>query len=292
MKVLITGAGGQAASELQKTAPKNMELICLERRQLDITDQVAVTAALNTARPELVINAAAYTAVDQAETEPETAHAVNADGAGQLARAASAAGARFFHISTDFVFAGDQSFPYRETAPPAPLGVYGQSKLAGEKAARDATKDTALIVRTGWLYAAHGKNFVKTMLRLQTERPCLNVVCDQVGTPTWARTLAETLWAAASRPELRGVYHLSDAGVASWYDFAVAIQEEGLRLGLLETAVPITPVTSSAYPTPARRPAYSVLDKTAAWRDLGISGRHWRTCLREMLEELKTCAPC
>jgi dTDP-4-dehydrorhamnose reductase len=264
-----------------------MELICLERRQLDITDRDAVSAAVRAAQPDLIINAAAYTAVDRAESEPELARAVNADGAGHLARAAAAVGARLFHLSTDFVFAGDQTTPYRETDPPAPLNIYGQSKLAGEHAVLAVQPQNALIVRTGWLYAAQGQNFVKTMLRLLRERPRLEVVWDQVGTPTWARTLATALWAAAGRPELQGIYHWSDAGVASWYDFAVAIQEEGLRLGLLDQTIPIHPISSAAYPTPARRPAFSVLDKSSAWRDFGLAGRHWRVCLRQMLEELK-----
>ena len=292
MKVLITGAGGQAGSELRQTAPAGMDLICLQRRQLDITDKQAVNKAVAAARPDLIINAAAYTAGDRAESEPGPAHAINADGAGHLARAAIAAGARFFHLSTDFVFAGDQASPYRETDPPGPLSVYGQSKLAGEEQVRAATQDQALIIRTGWLYAAQGRNFVNTILRLLAEKSSLGVVCDQIGTPTWARTLAQTLWAAATRPELQGIYHLSDAGVASWYDFAVAIQEEGLRLGLLAKTIPINPINSSAYPTPARRPAFSVLDKTSTWRDFGLHGRHWRICLREMMEELKPCAAC
>jgi dTDP-4-dehydrorhamnose reductase len=287
MKVLITGAGGQAGRELQQTAPAGLELICLARQQLDITDRQAVSAVMQAIRPDLVINGAAYTAVDTAETEPERANAVNGAGAANLARAAVDVGARFFHLSTDFVFDGQKSSPYLESDPTGPLGVYGRSKLAGEQKVRDLTGGAALIVRTGWLYSAHGNNFVKTMLRLLRERQSLAVVTDQVGTPTWTRTLTEALWAAAQKPRLRGTYHWSDAGVASWYDFAVAIQEEGLQLELLPDAIPIRPINTSEYPTPARRPAYSVLDKTAAWRDFGLAGRHWRICLRQMMQELK-----
>ncbi|MFH7320729.1 dTDP-4-dehydrorhamnose reductase [Desulfurivibrio sp. D14AmB] len=293
MKVLITGAGGQAGSELRKTAPPRFELHCLTRQQLDISDQVAVNQALAAIEPELIINAAAYTAVDQAEAEAKLAYAVNATGAGNLARAAAAAKARLLHISTDFVFAGDQATPYRPNAPTGPLNIYGQSKLAGEMEVRGASNGQALIIRTGWLYGAQGHNFVKTMLRLLAQRSELGVVCDQIGTPTWARTLARALWAAAERPELQGIYHWSDAGVASWYDFAVAIREEGEQLGLLApTSGAVKPINSAAYPTPARRPPCSVLDKTASWQDFGLPPRHWRDGLRAMLRELKTCVNC
>jgi len=223
--------------------------------------------------------------VDKAESQPELAFAVNATGPGNLAAAAGEVGARFIHLSTDFVFDGAKSSPYRPDDRPNPLNIYGASKLAGEVAVREKSPG-ALIVRTSWLYAAHGHNFVKTMLRLLAEREQLQVVADQVGTPTWAGFLARALWAAAARPELRGIYHWSDAGVASWYDFALAIQEEALQLGLLSRAIPIEPITTAAYPTAALRPAYSVLDKSSAWRDLAIGGRHWRVALRIMLREL------
>lgn len=285
MKVLITGARGQAGQELCRTAPKQVELLCLDRNRLDICDGAAVLRTIQTERPALIINAAAYTAVDKAETERDQAFAVNATGASNLAAAAAAVGARFLHISTDFVFDGSKSSPYQPDDRPNPLSVYGASKLAGEQAAL-AGGGNPLIVRTGWLYASHGQNFVKTILRLLGEREELAVIADQLGTPTWTGSLAQALWAAAAKPELRGIYHWSDAGVASWYDFAVAIQEEALQLGLLSRPIPITPITTTAYPTPARRPAYSVLDKSATWRDFTITGQHWRVCLRQMLKEL------
>lgn len=286
MKALIVGAGGQAGRELRRAAPAAVELHCLDRQALDITDAAAVARTVAAVRPDLLINGAAYTAVDRAESEREAAFAVNAHGAGNLAKAASQAGARLLHLSTDFVFDGARSSPYHPDDPPNPLGVYGASKLAGELAVREH-QPAALIVRTGWLYAAHGHNFVRTILRLLGEREELRVVADQVGTPTWAASLAAALWAAAARPELRGLYHFSDAGVASWYDFAVAIQEEGLALGLLTRAIPITPIATTDYPTPARRPPYSVLDKGDAWRDFGLAGQHWRVGLRRMLKELQ-----
>ncbi len=286
MRVLITGAAGQAGTELQRTAPSDMEVIALDAGGLDITDGAAAVEFTGIVRPELIINAAAYTAVDRAEEAREDAYAVNATGAANLARAAKALGARLIHISTDFVFDGGQSSPYLPEDTAAPLGVYGASKWEGEQAVRRITDGTAVIIRTAWLYAAHGQNFVNTMLRLMGDRERLGVVSDQIGTPTWAHTLAQAIWAVAQRPGLSGTYHWSDAGVASWYDFAVAIQEEGVQLGLLDKAIPITPLRTSDYPTAARRPPYSVLDKTSAWRDFEQEGRHWRVCLREMMKEL------
>jgi dTDP-4-dehydrorhamnose reductase len=167
-----------------------------------------------------------------------------------------------------------------------PLGVYGQTKLDGELAVRDILP-TALIMRTGWVYSAFGGNFVKTMLRLMGSNDTLTVVSDQVGTPTWANGLARALWAAAAKPALSGTYHWSDAGVCSWYDFAVAIYEEGRTLGLLSNPVTVKPIPARDYPTPARRPSYSVLDKAGTWEDLQLEGVHWRSQLRAMLEDYK-----
>jgi dTDP-4-dehydrorhamnose reductase len=283
MKALITGAGGQLASELLSTVPHGSMARALGRAEMDVTDPDAIRRALETHRPTLLINAAAYTAVDRAEEEPVLAQAVNGDGPGHLARAAREYGIRLVHVSTDFVFDGRQSTPYAPSARPAPLGVYGTTKRDGERQVRDVLHDDALIVRTSWVYSRFGHNFVKTMLRLMAERDRLGVVADQVGSPTWARGLAEGLWALAG-DGITGLWHWSDAGVCSWYDFAVAIQEEALALGLLERAIPVTPVGTADYPTPAARPAYSVLDKTATWERLG-PGRHWRVALRAMLRE-------
>ncbi|GAB3283156.1 dTDP-4-dehydrorhamnose reductase [Parahaliea aestuarii] len=280
----MTGAGGQLGSELAATAPQ-VEVLTLGRDALDIVDGEAVLRRVAGLKPDLVINAAAYTAVDRAESERDQAFAINADGPANLARACSETGARLFHVSTDFVFDGSVSRPYRPGDATAPLGVYGASKLAGEQAVQAALPE-ALILRTGWVYSRFGGNFVKTMLRLMGERERLGVVADQVGTPTWAAGLARALWAFAERPALGGVYHWSDAGVCSWYDFAVAIAEEGLARGLLPRAVEVAPIPAADYPTPAQRPAYSVLDKSGSWRDLETSGTHWRVQLRHMLDGL------
>jgi dTDP-4-dehydrorhamnose reductase len=286
-KVVVVGAGGQLGRELVRTAPVAVECVALTRSELDVADPRAVTAALAELAPGVVINAAAYTAVDAAESEPEAAHLANVEGPTNLARACSSLGdVGLIHVSTDFVFDGKASRPYGTDALPAPLGEYGQSKLAGELAVRGILPG-ALVIRTGWVYSRFGSNFVKTMLRLMAGRSELGVVADQVGTPTWARGLAEVTWAAVARPRLDDIYHWSDAGVCSWYDFAVAIHEEAHAIGLLERPVRISPITTADYPTAARRPAYSVLDKTSAWRDLGMEALHWRVQLRAMLAELK-----
>lgn len=284
--VLITGAGGQLGRELVFTAPTGVQVLALTRSQLDIADAEAVTAVLEELKPGLVINAAAYTAVDQAESEPELAAAVNAVGPGNLARACAGRDIRLIHVSTDFVFDGESNQPYQADSLPAPVSEYGRGKFEGERLVQEALDD-ALILRTGWVYSRHGKNFVKTMLGLMAQRQELGVVADQVGTPTWARGLAEAIWAAASRAHLRGIYHWSDAGVCSWYDLAVAICEEACELGLLPEPISIQPIPASSYPTAATRPAYSVLAKEKSWSDFQLRGKHWRVQLRAMLREIK-----
>ena len=286
MKVLLTGANGQMGWELQRTMPEGVQMLALDSAALDITDLQAVAALVARERPAVIINAAAYTAVDTAEMEPERARLVNGQGVACLAEAARAHGARLVQPSTDFVFDGSKSRPYEPADPPSPLGVYGASKLAGEEAVRRILGDDGLVIRTAWLYSAHGHNFVKTMLRLMGERQELRVVADQVGTPTWARGLAEAIWQLV-RMGASGIHHWTDGGVASWYDFAVAIQEEALALGVLDRAIPILPIATSDYPTPAQRPAYSVLDKTATWAMLGGPAPHWRFQLRRMLHEYR-----
>ena len=288
MKVLITGRNGQVGWELQRTVPREWQIIALRSENLDIIDREKVLETVAQYAPSLIINAAAYTAVDKAELDREKAFAVNGDGAGNLAEAAKLNNARFIHISTDFVFDGGKSSPYLPGDKPNPLGVYGASKLKGEEKIFAHLNGEGILFRTAWVYSAHGANFVKTMLRLMRERDSLRVIADQAGTPTWAHSFAEVIWQVAARPELKGIYHWSDAGIASWYDFAVAIQEEAFQLGLLEKKIPIEPVPTSEYPTPAQRPPYSVLDKTATWKTLGCSGVHWRVNLRAMLKEVRS----
>ena len=285
-KVLVTGAKGQLGSELQLTSPADWEVLAADRSTLDIADAVSLHRTLDQLQPAAVINAAAYTAVDQAEAEPELAGRSNAEGPAILAAACAERDIRLLHISTDFVFDGSASQPYLPDDATGPLGEYGRSKLAGEQGTQ-AANPAALIIRTGWVYSRFGGNFVKTMLRLMAERDQLSVVVDQVGTPTWARGLALTTWAGLNQEEAQGIYHWSDAGVCSWYDFAVAIQEEALALDLLQREIAISPIPASDYPTPAMRPAYSVLDKSSTCRDLDVSLTHWRAQLRAMLIDLK-----
>lgn len=285
MKVLIAGAAGQVGRALLACAPSRVQPIPCTRTELDIGDQRAVADRVRECAPDLIINAAAYTAVDRAEAEPDEAYRVNADGAGHLARAASESGASLIHISTDFVFDGAASSPYRPESPTRPLSVYGQSKLAGETVVLERLAERAVVLRTAWVYAAHGRNFVGNMLRLMREKGSVRVVADQVGTPTAASSVAEVIWAIAARTDVCGIHHWTDAGVASWYDFAVAIAEEAARLDLLSQEPAVTPITSAEYPTPARRPAYSVLDKTSLLA-LGLTPVHWRARLRTVLSEI------
>ncbi|ACL73423.1 dTDP-4-dehydrorhamnose reductase [Thioalkalivibrio sulfidiphilus HL-EbGr7] len=274
-RVLLSGAAGQVGVALRDLMPEGVELLALERSTLDISDADRVTETVAHFRPHWVINAAAYTAVDKAEHEPDLAFAINRDGAANLARAAQSVRARMVHISTDYVFDGRKSCPYTPDDLPNPINVYGESKLAGEIATRDILGDNLLILRTAWVYAPHGRNFLTTMLRLLQERDELRVVEDQVGTPTHAASLAEVILRSISQ-DLTGTYHWTDAGVASWYDFAIAIQEMAISTGLDVATCRVSPIPTRDYPTPASRPAYTVLDKSAIRERLGHHGTHWR----------------
>jgi dTDP-4-dehydrorhamnose reductase len=286
LKVLITGAGGQIGSELQATAPRRWQVVSCTSSQLDVTQVESVHSALQRERPSVVFHTAAYTDVDRAEQEPDRAAAVNTEGAALVAAAARDVGARMIYLSTDYVFDGAAGQPYLPDDPALPLSVYGKTKLAGEQAVVAAAGSRHLIVRTAWVYSAHGRNFVRTMLHMMKSQESVRIVSDQVGTPTWARRLAQALWCAVEQPLMAGTLHWTDAGVASWYDFALAIQEEAVQLGLLQRAIPIYPIRTSDFPRPARRPSYSVLDKTTGWKLLGGPAPHWRSNLKLMLAGL------
>ncbi len=285
LRVLVAG-GGQLGSELVAEVPDGFVAAAFGHEGLDLTYAEHVHEVIARERPEVIVNAAAYTDVDRAEAEREKAFAVNAEGAERLAREAAASGARLIHVSTDYVFDGAKSSPYEPDDEPAPLSVYGASKAEGERRALAAAPGRTLVLRTSWLYSSFGGNFVKSMLARMRGGEPLRVVCDQVGSPTWAGHLADAIWRAAARPELAGILHFADAGVASWYDFAVAIQDEALALGLLAQPVPITPIRARDFPRPARRPAYSVLDASAAREELDLLALPWRWALRTMLSEL------
>lgn len=283
MKVLVLG-GGQIGAAVVKAAPKQHQVIALTRAKLDIADPKAVAKSLAEINADWVVNAAAYTAVDRAEDEPQVAAAVN-----DTAVAALAAGARghsrLLHLSTDFVFDGTSGRPYAPSDATQPLSVYGASKLAGE---RHVLADrSGIVLRTSWVYASVGKNFVLTMLKLMQERAQISVVCDQIGSPTWAASAAAAIWGLIEVQVAGGIYHWTDLGVASWYDFAVAIQEEALERGLLTRAAAVLPIPSTAYPTRAKRPSFSVLDTTQTRAMLKVPGQHWRHNLRKMLDELR-----
>jgi dTDP-4-dehydrorhamnose reductase len=283
---MITGANGQVGRALLKTVPAQVNAVGLSRAELDIGDAQAVMSSIQSQRPGLIINAGAYTAVDKAESEPHAAERANTTGPHNLALAARAAGARLLHLSTDFVFDGLASRPYATDAATNPQSAYGRTKQAGEEAIRRAIPDNSVILRTAWVYAAEGNNFVRTMLRVMAAKGAVRVVADQIGTPTAAHSLAEVIWALAARPDVSGTYHWTDAGVASWYDFAVAIAEESAVIGLLPAEVRVDAIATEEYPTPAKRPSYSVLDKRALLAKLSMPARHWRSNLRTVLREI------
>lgn len=282
--ILLTGAEGQLATQLRMDSPSWATVVAPTSAELDIRDQSAVEAMCASVRPHVVINTAAYTAVDRAETEVELAFAVNRDGARHLAEAAKTIQSHFIQVSTDFVFDGRAGLPYSTSAIPRPISVYGQSKLEGELAVRAACPSAA-IVRTAWLYSAHGNNFVRTMLRLMRERGRVRVVSDQMGSPTSSASLAKCLWTVAER-RVVGTLHWTDAGAATWYDFAVAIAEEGVAAGLLDRLPVIDPIQTSDFPTAASRPSFSVLDKSGTWTRLELRAPHWREPLRATIEEI------
>jgi dTDP-4-dehydrorhamnose reductase len=287
MRILVLGAGGQVGRAVVQSAPPRHEILARTRADADLADASAIGRLVAGSRADWVVNAGAYTAVDLAEDEPERAAAVNDLAVGALAAAAAKSGCRLLHLSTDFVFDGRSGRAYAPSDPPSPLSVYGATKLGGERRVL-AAGCSGIVLRTSWVYAAAGRNFVLTMLRLMREREQVRVVCDQIGAPTWASGLAGAVWGLIDAAAAAGIHHWTDLGVASWYDFAVAIQEEALARGLLERAAGIVPIATSEYPTRARRPAFSVLDSSqtrAATR--GAPAVHWRTNLRTMLDELR-----
>lgn len=285
MRVLVLGAGGQLGKRVVAQAPNNTKVSSYASAVCDISDRKQLQQVLAKTAPELIINCAAYTKVDLAESEPDKAFAVNAEGVRNLVEL-TRPDVRILHVSTDFVFDGTAATPYVPKAGTSPLGVYGASKLAGEQVLLELAAQRSVIVRTAWLYAAEGQNFLNTMLRLMRTREELRVVSDQRGTPTAAHGLAQALWAFADKPALAGLFHWTDAGEATWHEFACEIQTQALQRGLLQRAIPIKPIATQEYPTPARRPAYSVLDKTSTWQALDLPGKPWQHMLGEVLDQL------
>jgi dTDP-4-dehydrorhamnose reductase len=293
MKILVAGAQGQLARALVEQAQgrSGFDIVALGRPQLDLLDKTSIARAIEAVRPDLVVNTAAYTAVDKAESEGEAAFAINRDGAGALAAASHAGGCPILHVSTDFVFDGTKAEPYIETDRTNPAGVYARSKLAGE-AAVAAANPRHLILRTAWLYAPYGQNFLRTILRLARERPQLRVIADQHGNPTYAPHLADAILAIAARlgdskgeAPAWGVYHAAASGETTWADFAAAIVAAGARLGVPQ--IPVIPITTPEYPLPAKRPANSRLDCTKLERTFGVRLPPWRQGVAECIAELE-----
>jgi dTDP-4-dehydrorhamnose reductase len=291
MTLLLTGADGQVGREIQRLALQDDQpIVALNRRGLDITDANAVRQVVRKTGPAMIVNAAAYTAVDKAEDEPALAFRVNRDGAANLAQAAGAAGIPLVHLSTDYVFDGTSPRPYLEADPVAPIGVYGHSKWEGEEAVRQRLHHH-LIIRVSWVFGVHGNNFVKTMLRLAREREALEVVADQHGGPTYAGHIAALILHLYERALKQGAtswgtYHFCGSPVTSWHAFAEAIVRTGRQKGILDRSVTVHPITTADYPARARRPANSALDCRKIDAYFGIHPKAWQTGLDDMLARL------
>ncbi len=293
MKVLLFGANGQVGSECQKVFQKmGWDVLALTRQDADFSNPSAVYNAVKNIKPDVVVNACAYTAVDKAESEPDLANLVNAESVGAMGKACNQLKIPTIHISTDYVFNGTANTPYKEDALVAPMGVYGQSKLAGEQQLQ-LENPKHIILRTSWVFSAHGNNFAKTMLRVGAARDELGVVGDQFGCPTFAGDIAETIAAFISRLQDSGqfsswgLYHCSNTGQCSWYDFALAVFEVGVQAGLLPKAPKVNSITTDQYPTPTARPAYSVLDGAKLGALLGQPMPHWRVGLLQVCTALR-----
>ncbi|PCJ22089.1 MAG: dTDP-4-dehydrorhamnose reductase [Gammaproteobacteria bacterium] len=279
MKVVLLGAGGQLGRSVQELQPEGVELISFTSAELDITNELQITEKLDAARPNVIINAAAYTQVDKAEEEPELAFRVNALGPQLIAQWVANNDSRLIHISTDFVFDGEKTTPYVETDKPNPVNVYGKSKLEGENNVLALIPDKAAVVRTSWLYSNHGANFMNTMLRLFEERDSLSIVDDQVGSPTTTSALADVLWKLVGRADINGLYHWSCEGEVSWFGFAEAIKDEAGVIRGLEANVELLAITSDQYSALAVRPKYSVLSSSKLDALIAEPAIHWRELL-------------
>lgn len=282
MKILVTGAYGQLGSEIKNLSRDypDSRFVFVDREEMPLDDLQRVEGVLDAERPDLIVSGGAYTAVDKAESEPDLVDLINHQAIAVMANWAKENEKRLVHISTDYVFQGNSSSPLKEDEPTDPINIYGLSKQKGEEAIAASQAD-AIIIRTAWVYSAYGANFVKTMIRLMTERDEISVIADQIGSPTYARDLAKAILDIIhdGRWE-KGIYHFSNEGQISWFDFAVAIKElKGLHCK-------INPIPTEHYPTPAKRPKYSLLDKTKIKETFGVQVPHWKESLQEMLDKL------
>ena len=297
MKILLLGKNGQVGWQLQRALAPLGEIVALERKDAggDLADQQGLAAAVRAAKPQVIVNAAAYTAVDKAESEPQLARLINTEAPAALAREAAASGALLVHYSTDYVFDGSGSAPWQESDATGPLNVYGATKLAGEQAIA-ASGCAHLTFRTSWVYAAHGDNFIKTMLRLAATRERLTVIDDQKGAPTGAELIADVTAHAISQtlqqPAKAGLYHLTAAGEASWFDYAqyvLALARQARPQGVKTAAGGVQPIASSQYPAAARRPLNSRLDTRRLQAVFGLTLPHWQAGVARVLEEIIEC---
>lgn len=297
MKILVTGKHGQVGHALQQALSDKHEVVAVDREQMDLSDTQAIRNVIASIRPDVIINPAAYTAVDKAETEQAMAHAINAVAPGVIAEAAATVGAGLIHFSTDYVYEGNKSSPYLETDPVNPLSVYGKTKLAGERAIQ-AVGLPHLILRTSWVYGAHGKNFLKTILRLSAERDQLKIVADQWGAPTSSTAIANAVDVVLATWDMRdqtksGIYHFTNTGSTSWFGFAQAIlqsyESQALALNLPALKIKsdtVVPITTADYPTPAARPANSRLDNTKLHTTFGVALPAWESSLQAVMQQL------
>lgn len=287
MRVVVLGGQGQLGHALQATVPSGWDVAAFDIDDFDVADPIAVDRAMDECHPDLVVNAAAYTAVDRAESEQEQARLVNVVGARNAASAAQRKGAALIYVSTDFVFDGHSDVPYQPHDATEPLSVYGRTKRDGEIESLRSNDGATAVLRTAWLYGDVGQNFLLTMLRVMRDRSALSVVDDQVGTPTWTHSLARAIWAFGAQPGAAGTFHWTDGGQTSWFGFAWAIMEEALQIGLLENELELSAIPATEYPTPARRPAFSVLDTGKTTETVGLEPVPWRDNLRETLMMIK-----
>jgi len=292
MKVLLTGSTGQLGKSIIKMKSKYVDLITTNREQLDLSNKLSCEDFVLTEKPDWVINCAAFTAVDQAEKDIDLSRKINSFAPEAFANSLNKINGKLLHISTDFVFDGQQNFPYKTNQKTNPINQYGYSKALGEDLIMKKTKGkkTSIILRTSWVTSPYGKNFILTMLKLHEQRESINVVCDQIGAPTSAKYLAKICWEIIhfkNNIELPEILHWSDAGVASWYDLAVAVGDIGIELGIIKKKAFVNPIKTENYPLPAKRPRYSILDSQSTCDILDVMPNHWRMNLLETLKEYK-----
>jgi dTDP-4-dehydrorhamnose reductase len=290
IKVMLTGKDGQLGKALVENIPADIKVIVLGRQELDLSNKEACHNAVLEHRPDWVLNAGAYTAVDRAESEPDLAMAVNAVAPEAFAQALGEVGGHLLQVSTDFVFNGSQAHPYHPDQPVDPISVYGATKAKGERLVQRSLPSTNYcILRTSWVYGPVGNNFCLTMLRLHrlksAQNETLNVVADQIGCPTSTLSLANACWSVVNH-RTAGIHHFCDAGATSWYDFAIAIGDAGVEAGIIDQSAKVVPITSSEYPTPAKRPRYSLLDCTTTRNALELESNHWQKELRKVISQI------